>query len=239
MTRGTTAATAALLVAAAACQDAHHVEIVLGPDETTLSRGFTCLAEDNRLMLARGTFTVTDPSPPVTGTLSFQIVVDFIALGDGVPGCRGEEIGAWCSTHDCKPVFVPQRFCKTVSIPGIVPTQLLDPTELMAFRTRALPDIYAQLRADGDIIADAPDVPVIVRAVATDQPCAYLQAPIGADTYPPFETQLDSPSLMGCAYSCPVQLDQVDGAIELSLDGTGAKCEPEVRMCAGDLRPVN
>ena len=42
----------------------------------------------------------------------------------------------------------------------------------------------------------------------------------------------DFDRLVGCAYSCPVQLDDVDGAIALSLDTLSRMCERDVRACS-------
>jgi hypothetical protein len=235
------AAHAVIVVLVAACNDAHHVEILLGPDETTLSRGFTCFEEEapaiprfEDLLLTRGTFVDHDPGPGVDGSLTFNIVVDFITLGDGVPACRGEEITRWCETHTCRPVVVEPRYCQSVTINHIVPADLLMAGGLEAFRVRSLPELYAQLRGYGDITENAPDESVIIRVVATNQTCASLTTPVGG-AYPPFDTAAGSPTLIGCASSCPVQLDTIKGTVELTLDGENKKCEPEVRACAGNL----
>ena len=37
---------------------------------------------------------------------------------------------------------------------------------------------------------------------------------------------------LGCAYSCPVQLDQVSGSVAISIDTVDNRCEAAVRACA-------
>jgi hypothetical protein len=44
------------------------------------------------------------------------------------------------------------------------------------------------------------------------------------------ETPLE-PAAVGCAYSCPVELDNVD-TVSVSLDTLSRQCEPLVKLCA-------
>lgn len=191
----------AALGALAGCERDHRVRILLGPDEDTLTRGFLCDDDDGMPLAARGV---------AGGHLRFNLVVDLIALG-GVPGCRGEELLAWCEAHTCAPIApAAGRYCvpldlvvDVANLPGIVD------------------QLYAQLAAAPPIAADAPTAPVVVRAVATTQTCAEV-----ADA-----TDFAPEALIGCAYSCPVQLDLVDD-VQLSLDTLSSRCEREVIGCA-------
>lgn len=216
---------------APACEEHRHVNLLFGPDEQTLSRGYKCLEEDGVLPMARRGFSAN-------GTLEFQLVIDFIDMG-GVPSCRGEEILTWCQDpdHACEPLVLPERYCKTVTLAGFTLGNLRDQLN----EASLVPRIYDQIRTEdgGLIIADAPDVPVLVRAVATTQPCSELTTPINGH-YPPFDTDNSVPmdaKLIGCAFSCPVLLDQVDGDVELGFDSLEPRCEPAVQVCAGDLSP--
>jgi hypothetical protein len=205
-----TAGALALALAAAACEREHRVRILLGPADGSLGLGFKC--ED-----AQGTPLVTRAL--AGGQLVFRVVVDLIGVGDAVPGCRGEEILRACPREaDCPTLVVSEdgrRACAEVTI-----RPPFDEANTQA-------QLLAQLRAI-PITSDAPDRPVMVRAVATLERCDdRLVAPQGG-TYP----VLDPAQALGCAYSCPLQLDAVDGAVSLFLDALDERCEPQVRACA-------
>ena len=206
------AAAAALALSAAGCPREHRVTIELGADRDTLGLGFRCV-DDQRTPLINRAVT--------GGRLEFSLVIDLIGVGDTVPGCRGEEILAACQREqDCSTLVVSadgRRACREISIgpplddPAVVLAKIAD-----ALRGLAVTD-------------DAPDRPVMVRAVATTERCDdRLVSPAGG-TYP----LLDPTRAVGCAYSCPLQLDTVDGAIALYLDALDERCEPQVRACAG------
>jgi hypothetical protein len=223
----------ALLVAA--CEQPHQVEILLGPDRETLSDGFACVTEETprEALVARGGL-IADPEGGFQ--ITFSIVVDFIAVGGGLPGCRGEEIRTWCERHTCAPV-PSARSCKEITIRRLTTAIVAEGGD--ALKAFILDQAYTQLGTE-PVTERAPDGTVIIRAVATDQSCAAVTG----DTPEPFDTSDTSTTLMGCAYSCPVVLDNVDGTIQLSLDTSRVDilgrqlCEPEVRACAGDLRAV-
>jgi len=193
-----------------ACQSGHDVRIRLGPTDDTLSQGFRCVdAAGNELYLK----TQISTMPP---KYQFAIVVDIIGLGDTVPGCRAEELIPTCMAGDCKRL---SRSCHVVTIEvrgGDTPETIL-----------------AKLREQlSDFVVDrnAPDEPVIIRVIAVDLP----------DALP--ETQSECPatlpnvpsSAVGCAYSCPVQLDDVD-EVFVSLDTLTPECGKAVEICAGFL----
>jgi hypothetical protein len=209
-------------LAVAGCQEGRRIDILIGPDDGTISLGYTCQDATFRPLALRALDG---------GTLSFQVVVDFIALG-GVPGCRGEEIAAWCDDpdHDCRPVVVEHRFCTTVTLTGLT---LQDLTQ--AKLEERIAEIYDQLHQAGPVATDAPDGPVLIRAVTTTEPCTPALTEPVAGVYPAF----DPAQLTGCAYSCPVLLDDVDGDVQLGFDATDRRCEPQVQRCAGDLGTVD
>src|SRR5262249_35836064 len=72
------------------------------------------------------------------------------------------------------------------------------------------------------VSSDAPHEPVIIRAVATAQPCAAFT---GGASY-------DVTQLMGCALSCPVQLGDISGDVLLELPTLSDQCEAGVDACA-------
>ncbi|HEX4418045.1 MAG TPA: hypothetical protein VH165_09110 [Kofleriaceae bacterium] len=141
---------------------------------------------------------------------TFQLVLETVDLGKTLPGCRGEELLASCGKHGCKRIG---RFCATVTVPT------MDSVAILAA-------LHAQL-GHPTLIADAPSDPVIVRAVATQQSCDALMPADG--TYP----KLDPDLAVGCAYSCPVVLDDLRGTLGMALDTLDDQCEAEVQSCAG------
>ncbi len=200
----------ALLFVLAACQQAHVVTIQLGPGGDTLTAGFACVqdADPTKLLAGRAV--------QANGGLRFSIIVDVVTLGGQLPGCRGEELFAACDEGACE--IVPRddgtRYCRDVDVDqAAVVAAMNDDLGPM------LDSIRTQLREE-PVTLDAPDVPVLLRAVATTERCDAL-----ADDF-------DLTRLVGCAYSCPAQLDEVDGPIALSLDTLTRQCEREVKACA-------
>jgi len=199
-----------LLLAFAGCQQAHSITLQLGPTEDTLTAGFGCFqdADPAKLLAQRGL--------QQGGGLKFSIVVDVISLGGRLPGCRGEELAAACDDGAC--TIVPRsdgtRFCHEVLVDATAVTAALR-DDLVPL----LDSIRTQLRVEA-VTLDAPDEPVLLRAVATTEPCDAVTA------------AFDPQDLVGCAYSCPAQLDDIDGPIALSLDTLTRECEREVKACA-------
>ncbi len=190
-----------LLISLAACDDHRTVTLLLGPDDSTLTAGFGCKDDAGNLLLAQAR----------TGsTYSFQLVVETVDLGLDQPGCRGEELLAACNKRPCKRVG---RFCTTVSLSAGSSPQAI------------LASLHDQL-GHPTVLDDAPADPVVVRAVATTQPCAELVPPAG--DYP----RLDPELAIGCAYSCPVVLGDLHGTLSMALDTLDDHCSAEVRACA-------
>jgi hypothetical protein len=93
-----------------------------------------------------------------------------------------------------------------------------------------LAELNAQL--ESFVVAqDAPDEPVVVRIVTYDLPSPQsTSATECPDFLLDFATALE-PNALGCAYSCPVELDNVD-RVSVSLDTLSRMCEPLVKLCA-------
>jgi hypothetical protein len=195
-----------LLLAIAGCQRTHEVSLRLGPNDSTITAGFLCVED-------------ADPTKPLVNralvgqTFTFRVVIDVIEMSGQFPGCRGEELVTACKGGKCSIVKRPDgtRYCEEVTF-TTADLAVADPRPL-------LQKIKGQLAMDA-VSLNAPDAPVLIRAVATRQTCAELDAPF-----------VDS-ELIGCAYSCPAQLDGIDGPISLSLDVLDNTCEKEVRGCA-------
>jgi hypothetical protein len=201
-----------LCIALVACQQ-HDVGVLLGPDSETLTIGFRCY---------RGVYPSTElmfQNAVDVDTLRFALVVDLITIEHGFPGCRGEELITACADPGTCVLQTADRYCVDLAIPTAeVPT---DDEGAMLRR------LASELREQAPVIAsDTPDTPVLVRAVATTDSCDVALSK-------PFVTA----NVLGCAYSCPVLLDEVDGTISLSLDVLNQYCETAVGLCAAFPNP--
>jgi hypothetical protein len=143
-----------------------------------------------------------------------SVLIDFVDLGGGLPTCRPSDIARWCTDHACTPITddpVHDRVCFDFD-------QQLGATDAV----KAMGDVLDQL--DGrPVTDDAPQQPVIIRAVATAQHCSDFTAPT---------TGFDTTQLVGCAMSCPVQLASVSGDVLLDLPTLSDMCEASVVACA-------
>jgi len=197
-------ALASALAALAACEEHHNVTLLLGPNDTTLTVGFTCRDDSGDLLLGQAR---------EGNQLVFQLVFDTFDLGHQLPGCRGEELLASCDNHKCTRIG---RLCKTVKLPVNLGSS--NPAATLAA-------LHDQLGTE-KLITDAPDDPIIVRAAATLQSCAELEPEDGS------LPALDPARAIGCAYSCPVVLDDLRGSLGMALDTLDDRCAPQVRACA-------
>jgi len=198
----------AVVIAAslAACQREHTLQLLLGPDARTPSLGFLCRQDANpsKLLLER-------PDVVMDSTVTVSFVVDIVSLGGRLPGCRGEEIIAACADGNCSFATTGEtRYCKQVTFP----------VSLAKDRDGLMTSITEQLK-EMPIVTDAPNGPVLIRAVSTAQTCMELAT-----------QAIDPAQAVGCAYSCPAVLDDIDGPISLSLDTLNQQCEQQVRACA-------
>ena len=216
-----------LLVAAVvvSCAIHHHVRVVLGPADGSSSNGYECRdpLDPTKFLFARAV---------VDGHLRFNLVVDLIDLGGQYPGCLAEQIHNACTDASgnarCKLLrsAAPTRVCVPVDVPIAG-----DPGAAIA---KALRDQYST------VIDNAPDQPVILRAVATTQSCGSIQTPAGSGDWPNLasdNTPGSANTVLGCAYSCPVLLDQVADAVYIGIDiGLGTitndQCISAIDECA-------
>ena len=146
------------------------------------------------------------------GAVEASVVLDYLAF-DGVPSCRAVQLVRWCNNRGCP---VVQRDCIRVRLSPVPAPE-------------AVREAFgAEVARMSPITFDAPDGVVTVRATLTTQTCEELAS--GAGGFP----ELSCDALLACIYSCPVQLDEVSGDVELELDALGTTCtEAEVGICAG------
>ncbi len=197
-----------------ACDRHRDIQVLFGPTVTDLSIGFQCKDSLDNPLLKRAIVDGTNKA-------RFQLVVDLIGVGTRLPGCRGEEIIATCAATGRCQLQPPSvgRYCETVELDM---SGIGDEASLLA----QLRDKFHDTEA-GQIIEDAPDVPLIVRAVITLESCASIER-IEQDSY----QALVGDDALGCAYSCPFVPDTVVGSIVLGLDAVPLSCENNMRRCA-------
>lgn len=195
--------TALGLVALAACEDHHTVTLQFGPNDHTLTSGFSCRDDAGEPLIQRARRGAG---------FTFQIVIDTLDLGATYPGCRGEELIAACAGGGCRRFA---RYCSSVTIAA---ADITSPADILGA-------LHAQL-GHPELLAAGPKSPIVVRAVATQQPCSELEPPDGS------LPRLDPALAVGCAYSCPVVLDDFRGSLGLALDTLDDRCGALVAACA-------
>lgn len=207
----------AAALGATGCHTEHTVRLELGDGASGITQGFLCRTEVALPELAAGDYLFERGHDPATGTVSFSLVVDVVSLGRVLPGCLPEELLGVCRGGACG---VAARACQPVSVSGPRGKRLVAMTE--AERAAFLSELGRALRVLPPLFSDAPDGPVVMRAVLSTQPCAELveRQDFAADR------------LMGCAYSCPAVLDELDGSLRLGFATSDELCAPEVRACA-------
>ncbi len=210
----------ALACSASACQVEHKVKLELAGAAGSISQGFLCRTELAAPGLLAGDFLFERGHDLATGAVRFSMIVDVTSLGDVLPGCLPEEILGVCRGEDACPIAA--RSCAALSVPGPRGKRLAAMSE--PERAAFFAALGAALRELPPLFRDAPDGPVVIRAVASTEACEQLATPAAADF------SLDG--LMGCAYSCPVILDELDGALRLGFATSEELCAPQVRGCA-------
>ncbi|WP_224367317.1 hypothetical protein [Hyalangium versicolor] len=190
------------------CNEVRQVRLTFGEEGEGLD-GFLCREDDGTYLLSRAV-------PAGGGTVPSSLVIDFVRLG-GLPGCRSGQLIRWCADHDCS--LIPEhRVC--------IPAPLPDITDLP--RPEAREEIRQALRnlSGSSVSTEAPEEFIIVRAVATLQTCDVLAASGGA------LPAMDEEALVGCAYSCPVELNAIEGDVYLGFDTLTEQCAQGVRVCS-------
>jgi len=196
------------------------LELARGPGG--LPAGFLCRAPTaggggpRLLEQVASQFAPCDASCGAGSCRRAAFVFDFIETA-GVPSCRGGALAAFCGEERCA---LTVRRCFEVDT-------CLDPEISSTIQSV---DDGLHLATGGVVLPDAPTAPVLVRMIGTAQSCADVEA-----------GGLARASVFGCAYSCPAQLDAVEGSVLLDLDVLDDECGASVHACALFLsgeRPV-
>lgn len=197
----------------AACVQYREVSVNFGKTGKGLD-GFLCKELDGGMLL--------DREGADGGLQPASIVTDIVGIENGQPGCRTGQLIEWCSEpgRTCAPMS-RLRTCLPISLPtGVTGVDREQVRERVREQMRTL--------SGKNIVGVAPDEFVILRMVATRQPCSEVEG--DGDTLP----TLDPTRLVGCAYSCPTLFDRADDSIYLGFETLDAFCEPGVRICAGN-----
>jgi len=148
-------------------------------------------------------------------TLQGAVVADMIRL-EGLPHCRVADLVNWCGEHACVPI-ARERKCIDL---GPVEVQLAAANDASM---PSISDAIASAVASHDLSLDAPDEQILIRVVATAQPCTDL-----TDA----GLEFDPEQLLGCAHSCPLTPDSTSGDVQLQLDTFTGICVEQVVACA-------
>jgi hypothetical protein len=155
-----------------------------------------------------------DRTPVLADGAHLTVVLDYLSF-EGLPSCRPLDLLRWCEDRTCP---IVRRNCREVVVP---PPFMVPANELQA-------KLMDAIAAGGPLTADAPDGVVVLRVTFTRETCDALAAVESPYTKP------RCADLIGCVYSCPVQLDEVEGEVLLELDSLGTICNEEtVGVCAG------
>ncbi|MFT3835694.1 MAG: hypothetical protein QM723_01690 [Myxococcaceae bacterium] len=205
----------ALFLIGFACVDHRTVGVTFGSDGEGLD-GFLCKDSSGKMVLDR---LEPDGGGIDGGLQPASLVTDFIRLG-GLPGCRTGQLIDWCGDHTCAPID-STRVCTPISLPsGVTGT----PRETVRAEVKAA---LAQTLTGHEVIAQAPDEFVMLRMIATRQPCADVM-PNQSGQLPPY----DQTQLVGCAYSCVTNFNEVDQDVYIGFDSLTAMCEQGLRTCS-------
>jgi hypothetical protein len=152
-----------------------------------------------------------------TTEFEFSVVVDFVSLGGTLPATATlSSLVNFCTLHNCQPIAAARRCTNATA------------NTSRADLTTAVRAAIARLSGQ-QISSEAPTEPILVRVVLTSQPCNAVMPAPGASTAP----ALAPCGLMGCVYSAPTLLQNIEGSIDLDLPSGGSRrCEPNVRACA-------
>ncbi|MBI2893059.1 MAG: hypothetical protein HYY06_05870 [Deltaproteobacteria bacterium] len=186
-------------------------DVPTGDGDVSVPHGFFCKV-DGRPLAA----VASEAAGEATGRAC--IVTDLIYWNSRqMPGCRPAELLNFCrkGENDCEPI---RR--------GVVDVDLPDGG---TFAERVAQTL-ATVRGKPAEVYDTPALPLVVRVFATFQPCADLDPGEAGDRISGHDQDL----VFGCAYSCPVWLDDVRGEILLDLDSFDPECGRSVRACSSN-----
>ncbi len=192
------------------CVEPKLVKLTFGTNGEGLD-GFVCKDESGNYLLDR--LSAADG-----GIIKASLVTDFVKLG-GLPGCRTGQLISWCGSHTCAPLPT-NRLCTPIDLPSRVAS--LSRKEVKELVREKMKNLTGHL-----VSVDAPDEFVMLRVIATSQPCSEVEVP-ASGVLPTY----DKTKLVGCAYSCPTLFDRVDQDVYIGFDTLENQCEHGIRTCA-------
>lgn len=164
-------------------------------------------------------------TPPVMSPVANGcLVVDVIPVPGALPSCQPTSLRTHCSPDGVSSVCAPsQRWEQTVTL--VPPADPMSPSA----RMRAISDALARVDGGTEILGNLPHGNAIVRVVLRRDSCpatplapaASLSAGMAGD-------------ILGCAYSCPVNLDATQSVtVDAPLAPGSSECTAsELCRCA-------
>ncbi|HWB78923.1 MAG TPA: hypothetical protein VG755_28370 [Nannocystaceae bacterium] len=145
-----------------------------------------------------------------SGVASGCMVVDFVPT-NGARGCRISELSIGCTDEPCAP-----DESRRVLLP--LTGQPMNPAP------KAIQS-WIEHQVEGEVLFDdAPDMLAIVRATIVRQACEDVD-----------ELRFSCNDVVGCVFSCPVDIGTFSGDVVLELDSLNEMtCLRDVRVCASD-----
>lgn len=139
------------------------------------------------------------------------MVVDFVPT-NGARGCRISELSVGCTQEPCAP-----EETRRVLLP-------LTGEPMMNAAPKAI-QAWIERQVEGEVLfEDAPDMLAIVRATILRRPCEDVD-----------ELRFACSDVVGCVFSCPVDIGTFSGDVVLELDSLNdMTCLRDIRACASD-----
>ena len=207
-------AIALVCIGLTACAAQHEVELDL-----TSRRALSCVEDDGSAQLV-----VARAQTPLNRDRDLVYVFDFVTMS-GFPRCGAGSIADFCTGDSCA-LRAPTRRCVRIPREQVELVLRTHPESLPT------PIDFVPTEALGALLVDAPDGALLIRLVATMEDASLLCD--GAPLH-----RFDPALLLGCAYSCPVVLDDAREPVAIDLDPSfGSTCTfREVVACAQFLLP--
>jgi hypothetical protein len=203
----------ALILSSNACvgETVNDIQLDIDP------RGFACFEElpdgTNQPLILRAY-----DGPSETGELN--VVVDYLRF-DGVPSCLPTVLLDTCVGSGCP---IVRRNCISLDAAAVA-ANVAAPFDVDDAVTAVRQELLEQQPI---ATRDAPNGVVAIRVVATTESCDVLAPPDGSFG------ALSCSQLLGCGYSCPAQLDEVRGEVDITIGILSPQCTTvEVELCAG------
>jgi hypothetical protein len=203
------AALACALLCASCREEVREINLVFGANKLRVSDGIACQVGSDFLIES----VWTDPEP------GGCLVLDLVPT-QGTRGCRISELSPVCTEQGCTPdpeyrVRLPLKGQAQVP-PGMM---MQSPkAQAAAISTWLSEQLESQV-----VLDDAPELLAIVRATIVRSACEDVSD----------EPRFACSDVVGCVFSCPIDIGTFSGDVVLELDSL-SECVGAIRQCASD-----